>query len=317
MKKVLKKIALGLLALIILGATGFFIFKSTYMPSHLRRNSDAVNQQIMNSSKDYWAFSDIPLTKEEYWQEKINDSDRVNVLLFGTDGQRADTLIFLSYSKEDRDVAMLTIPRDTKHNVKGMDGLGQDKINAVFCFPGNNGGSDNQRKAIEKILGVPIHYYIKVNYGGLESIVDTIGGVEIDVERDMNYDDRWATPELHIHLDKGLQVLDGNKAMQYIRWRKNNNGTGDSDLERTKRQQEFLIAVVKKSFGINIIEVVNLSYDYVKTDMNLRDLLYYATELIGFDLDSINKYSLPGEADYTFYYQDVEKTKEVMKEIYE
>ena len=319
MKKFLKRLFLGLVAVILMALIALLIFKLTYEPSHLKRVElpiDKVEVILPDVEPDKEDVV-IPLTEEEIWQQSIDESDRVNVLLFGTDGMRADTLIFVSYSKEDNDISMLTIPRDTKHEVEGMDALGQDKINAVFCFPGNNGGSDNQRKAIEEIIGVPIHYYVKVNYNGLKAIVDTIGGVEVYVERDMDYDDRWATPELHIHLKQGQQVLNGDEAMQYIRWRKNNDGSGDSDLARTKRQQEFLIEVIKKSFGINIIDVINICYDYVRTDMKLQDLLYFGTELIGFDLDTINKHSLPGEADYRYFYQDVEKTKELMKEIYE
>lgn len=323
MKKFFKVFLIVILLLVVGTLSGFAIFKAVYTPTHLRDEENNIEDIIMDLPDE----QDITLpdegkviedvkTEDELWAEAIRESDRVNVLLFGTDGQRADTLIFLSYSKKDKDVTMVSVPRDTKHEVEGMNYLGQDKINAVYCFGNNMGGSENQRKAVEEILGVPIHYYIRVNYNGLKAVVDTIGGVEVYVPRDMDYDDPYATPELHIHLDQGTQVLDGDKAMQYIRWRKNNDGTGDSDMARQQRQQDFILEVVKKSFGLNITKVIGITYDYVRTSMSKEDLLYYGSELIGFDFSTVNKYTLPGEADYSYYYQDLAETKLLMQEIY-
>lgn len=324
MKKFLRVLLLFIILLLTITAGAFAVFKITYKPSHEDRNDSYIDDIVVTLPEEDTSEDTIEdtedlqpvITEQDLWIDHLKASNRVNVLLFGTDGFRADTLIFMSYSKEDDDVTMMTIPRDTQHEVEGMDAQGQDKINAVFCFPNGQGGSDNQRKAIEELLGVPIHYYVKVNYNGLKAIVNTIGGVEVNVPFDMKYDDRWADPPLHIDLKEGRQTLDGDKAMQFIRWRKNNDGSGDSDIARTRRQQEFIVKVVKKSFGLNITKVIGICYDYVRTDMTLEDLLYYGTELIGFDFNSINKLSLPGEADMRFFYQDEVLTLEMMKEIY-
>jgi LCP family protein required for cell wall assembly len=324
MKKFLK---IFLSVIVIIGLftiSGFAIFKNVYVPTHEREADEAIEDIIVvlpededeTQEEDLVEEEIILKTEDELWVEAIESSDRVNVLLFGTDGYRADTQIFLSYSKSEDDVTMVTIPRDTKHYVEGMDAQGQDKINAVFCFPNGKGGADAQRAAVEELLGVPIHYYVKVNYYGLEAIVNTIGGVEVFVHRDMDYDDIYAEPPLHIDLKEGTQVLDGDKAMQYIRWRKNNDGSGDSDLERTKRQQEFIIKVVKKSIGLNIAKVIDICFDYVRTDMSKEDLLYFGSEMIGFDLSSIKKMTLPGEADMRYFYHDIEATKLLMQELY-
>ncbi len=317
MKKFFKRLIQILLLIILLGLVAYSIFKATYVPSHLVevQETETIEATAIEEVEEEEEVI-VPPTEEELWQEAMDASDRVNFLLFGTDGQRADTLLFVSYSKSEQDISMVTIPRDTKHVVEGMDALGQDKINAVFCFKGDKGGADNQRKAIEGLLDVDIHYYVKVNYYSIKAIVNTLGGIEINVHRDMDYDDTWAKPELHIHLDKGPQTLNGDQAMGYVRWRKNNDGSGDSDLQRTKRQQEFLIKVMRKSFGLNIVKVIEICYDYVKTDMSLQDLLYFGSDIAGFDLDTINKYSLPGEADYRFFYQNKEETKVLMKDIY-
>lgn len=316
MKRVLKVLGLIIIIMILLSLGAFAVFKATYTPSHERDIDDAMNDIVIELPPEEEEVIEPVKTEEELWAERLDESDRVNVLLFGTDGFRADTLIMVSYSKAENDIVMLTVPRDTKHEVEGMIYQGQDKINAVFCFPGDMGGADNQRQAVSDILGVPIHYYVKVNYYGLIAIVDTLGGINVNVPFDMNYDDTYAKPELHIHLNKGEQTLNGNQAMGYIRWRKNNDGTGDSDIARTQRQQEFIIKVVKKSFGLNITKVIGICYDYVKTDLTKEDLLYFGSELIGFDFNDVRKFSLPGEADYKYFYQDLEATEVLMKEIY-
>lgn len=317
MKKFFKALGLILVVALLLSIGAFAVFKATYTPSHERRADDIIEDVVVELPDDKDEVIVEPVkTEEELWQECIEDSDRINVLLFGTDGYRADTLILVSYSKSERDLVMMTVPRDTKHEVEGMIYQGQDKINAVFCFPGEMGGADNQRKAIEELVGVPIHYYVKVNYYGLIAIVDTLGGIKVNVPFDMNYDDSYAKPELHIHLNAGEQTLTGTQSMGYIRWRKNNDGKGDSDIARTQRQQDFIVKIVKKSFGLNITKVIGICYDYVKTDLTKEDLIYFGSELIGFDFNNIRKFSLPGEADYRYFYQDVEKTKDMMKEIY-
>ena len=323
MKKILKKIPLVIGSLLLLLMVAFMVFKVFYKPSHLKQEAWTMDHievtlpegDLKNEESDLDVM--IPeKSRDELWVDHINASDRVNVLLIGTDGQRADTLIFISYSKKEKKLQMISVPRDTYNQVPGMTALGQDKINAVYCFPNGNGGPDNQARAVEKILGVPIHYYVRVNYNGLQAIVDTIGGVEIDVHRDMDYDDPYAEPPLHIHLDAGRQVLKGQDAMGYVRWRKNNDGSGDSDLQRTQRQQEFIIEVIKKSFGLNITKVIGITFDYVRTDMTKEDVLYYGTDMLGFDLNKIEKYMVPGEADYRFFYHDPEATKALLQEIY-
>jgi LCP family protein required for cell wall assembly len=322
LKKFFKRLGIFLLSVLVLGVVAFFLFKSFYVPSHLKRDDKDIEAIIVPSTKDKDkkdTGSDDQVrekTEDELWIDHIKGSDRVNVLLFGTDGYRADTLIFFSYSKKENDISLISVPRDTLNEVEGMTGLGQDKINAVYCFPDGMGGSENQKLAVEKVLGVPIHYYIKINYNGLKAIVDTLGGIEINVHRNMYYDDSEAKPELHVHLNKGKQVLSGDQAMGYVRWRKNNDGTGDSDLQRTQRQQNFIIAVVKKSFGFKITKIIDLTFDYVKTDMTKEDVLYFGTDLIGFDFDSINKYLLPGEADYRYFYHNPEETKDLVQKIY-
>ncbi|MCK5763850.1 MAG: LCP family protein, partial [Clostridiales bacterium] len=199
----------------------------------------------------------------------IEHSNRVNVLLFGTDGARSDTIMIASYDFDKQIIDLISIPRDTYHYVSGHDLQGQNKINAVYGFPGQDGGSLGLKATIEELLGIPIEYYVKVNYNGVQAVVDVLGGIEVDVPFDMKYDDEVADPPLNIDIKAGTQVLNGGKAMEYLRWRKNNGEGGEGDLPRIERQQEFLTLIAKKSLSYKLPTVANTVFEYVKTNMPL------------------------------------------------
>lgn len=146
--------------------------------------------------------------------------ERVNILVFGTDGVRADTILVLSYEVSAQSIDIISIPRDTYHHVPGHNNKDQKKINAVYGFGKGDGGSPGMKQQIANLLNMPMHYFVKVDYNGVSDIIDVIGGVEVDVHRNLYYDDPKATPPLHIHISKGVQVLDGKNSVGYLRWRK-------------------------------------------------------------------------------------------------
>ncbi len=314
MRKKFRVIIYVLLAVILASVLGFRLFKEYYVPSHLRENPVDNNKEIVISEK-FIELNNI-IKKAPTWEEFKNNSDRVNVLVFGTDGFRADTLIVLSYSKENEDIFLLNVPRDTKHYVEGMNYLGQDKINAVFCFPDGKGGALNQMKAVSELINLDIHYYIKVNYHSVVNLVDSLGGVSVDIPFDMNYDDPYCKPELHIHFKAGNQILNGKQSLEYLRWRKNNNGTGDNDLKRIQRQQDFIINLLKTAVKKDLVNLIKTSYEYVKTNLTIEDIIYYSSDLIDFDFDKIRKDTVIGETDYSYFYLDENKTTDLIKKLY-
>ena len=275
-----------------------------------------VEQDIQLSINDDGSQVEIQLT--EFEQLKV-DSKRVNVLLFGTDGARADTIMVASYDLENQIVDLISVPRDTYHYVPGYDLEGQNKINAVYGFPGDEWGSLGLMNTISELLDIPLEYYVKVNYNGLKAVVDVLGGIEIDVPFDMLYDDPKAEPPLHIDLKAGTQVLNGDKAMEYIRWRKNNGEAGEGDLPRIERQQEFMMLLLKKSMSYKLPTVANTVFEYVKTNMPLDRILYYAAKGISFDMENLNRYRIPGDVSHDghgFYIHDPQDTEDLMIEIY-
>jgi len=229
---------------------------------------------------------------EEYKLEDVKfDKDRVNVLLLAVDARhneksRTDTIIVASFNTKEKTLALISVPRDTRAKIP--PGY-YDKINAAYFY----GDVDSTKGAIEDLLGIPIHYYLLSNFGGFKNIIDTLGGVTLDVEKDMVYKGE------KIDLKKGLQELDGDKALQYVRFRSDANG----DIGRTERQQIFLKALADEVLRLKTIpKIPRLVKDIaaaVETDMSITDITKMANLAFRIDKKQIVSQTLPG--NFTWY----------------
>jgi LCP family protein required for cell wall assembly len=248
----------------------------------------------------------------------IEDSNRLNILVFGTDGGRADTIFLVSYDPDEDLADIVSVPRDTYHKVEGFDAQGQYKINAVYGFK-DVGGSKGMKYFLSEFLDVPIDHYVRVNYNGVAAIVDVIGGVETNVPFDMKYDDPWSDPPLHIDIKKGVQTLNGKKSVEYLRWRKNNGEEGTGDLNRISRQQDFLKRAIDKAIGLKLPRVIKTSLNYVGTDMPASDMLNTAAQASNFKMSNLKTYRIPGRASTDgrgLYIHDPEDMEKMFEEIY-
>lgn len=219
-----------------------------------------------------------------------------NVLLAGTDdqGYRTDTMMVMRYDINNQTVCVVSVPRDT------LIDRGEDK-NPRLVY--GSGGVVQRTKDISAMLGVPIDYYIKVDLRAFVALVNEVGGVEFNVPCDMDYDDPYQN--LFIHYEAGLQHLDGQEAMEVIRFRKNNDGTGYSDVGRTQTQQELLVALAKKvlSWGslTRIKGFVEIFNEYVDTNLSLNDMLYFASQAVHLQPSTgVKTCTLPGNGDTTY-----------------
>jgi len=155
-------------------------------------------------------------------------------------------------------------------------------------------------------------------------MVDAVGGIPMDVPIDMDYDDN--EQDLHIKLKKGYQVLDGKKAEQFIRFRKNNDGSGYplGDVQRIEAQQTFIKAaveqVLKPSTLLKLPELISLGLESVKTDMTLGEILKYVDDVKNFDKNNLRIETLPGEGQYigptSYFVHEPAKTKELVEEMF-
>ncbi|NLI70446.1 MAG: LCP family protein [Firmicutes bacterium] len=218
----------------------------------------------------------------------------INVLLLGidadiTDGSRTDTIMVVSFDPEGEGASMLSIPRDTYVNIKGY---GYDKINHAHSY----GGIPLTLETVEKLLGLEMNYYARINLQGFEAIVDLLGGVVIDVEPEI--------ARVEPILRSGSQRLSGREALSYVRVRK-----VGSDFGRIQRQQEFLLAVARQSLNASNVtkmpRFVNLLGDNLITNIPPLKMPQLGQKLLRINLDSVKSGYLPGEDAYingVYYY---------------
>jgi len=232
---------------------------------------------------------------------------RVNILVLGLDapldarlrarpefdihtatGSRTDTMMLVSVDPETTQVSVLSLPRDTRTIIAGRENYGYDKLGHAHAY----GGPEMIVGTLTRLLNVPIHYYVRINSAGVARIIDLLGGVEIYVEKRMHYVDPYQ--DLVIDLQPGLQLLDGDKAVQYLRYR-----SDGSDIDRIERQQKFIRAFKEQLFQLGTISklpsILDEVVDCVDTNMTAGEMLKYArlaAKLDGVDLETG---TLPGE----------------------
>lgn len=225
-------------------------------------------------------------------------SNRINVLLLGTDDgdsddfdkdvpKRTDAMLLVSFDPENSQVSVLSLPRDTRVTIPGR--RGHDKINAAYAY----GGVPLAKRTVANLLQVPINHYMQVDWQGFIKVVDMLGGVDLDVEQNMDYEDPYA--DLKIHLKKGKQHLNGEKAGEYVRFRHDEMG----DIGRVERQQKFMKALAKQAFTVgNMVKlpvIIGTASEYVKTDMTFIQLVKAANCLRLFGEGGVKSASLKGD----------------------
>lgn len=214
-----------------------------------------------------------------------------NILLAGTDndGTRTDTMMIARIDTKKHTVALMSIPRDTL--IKNSSGAAA-KLNSVY---GANGCGEKGMEALllelEKILGFMPSGYALVDLNVFIELVDAVGGVYFDVPERMYHDD--PTQNLHIDLQPGYQLLNGEKAMQLVRFR----GYAQADIQRTHVQQDFIIEVAKQCISkpTKLGDYIDIFSRNVTTNFSTGNLLYFAQELVKCDLDNMTSYTLPGK----------------------
>jgi LCP family protein required for cell wall assembly len=224
------------------------------------------------------------------------DKERVNILLLGVDKRpgehvaRTDTMILVTVDPNGKTAGMVSIPRDLWVSIPGY---GEDRINKayysgdLFDYPG--GGPALAMKTVQYNLGVPVHFYAQIDFQGFRDIVDTLGGIDIDVIQtidDPKYPDNNYGYD-PFYLEAGLQTLNGNDALRYARTR----ATPGSDFSRARRQQQVLLALRDKALRVGIIpkipELWNTMSDTVETDLQLVDILELAQLVNEIKVDDI------------------------------
>lgn len=270
---------------------------------------------------------------EDEMKDTFGDEDEILVLLMGIDdndgiggikavkekkikgenrheptGLRTDTMILGKYNFKTGEITLLSIPRDTRVQIRGRKN--PEKITHAHSY----GGPYLSIKTVKDLLGVDLKYYITVDYLAVKSIVDAIGGVEIDVPVKMRH------PDPYINLDPGLQTLNGDEALMYLRFRSYKDG----DLGRVKAQQVFMKEFVKQLLKPkNLLMLPKLAktyYDYVDTNVPFKTVMKGVMSARKINLDNMKLTTLPGEPKYigeiSYFICDEVETRVLIEEMF-
>lgn len=223
----------------------------------------------------------------------------INILVLGTDLThdlithratsevgRADTIVLIHYDPLSSKVSLLSIPRDSYVEIPGYH---PQKINAAYVF----GRIELTKRVVENLTGIRIDKYIIINTPGIVKLVDLLGGIPVEVEKDMRYTDRAG--KLYINLKAGKYRLSGKQAEGYLRFRSD----ALADIGRISRQQKFLKALAESLASPRaflkapfIIEVV---LNNMKTDLSLREFILLGNTARMLELKEIVNQTVPGE----------------------
>jgi LCP family protein required for cell wall assembly len=235
----------------------------------------------------------VPSAEVEAVAPDWEGDEPVNILLLGVDAQtaddqppRSDTAIVVQVDPIDKTVAMMSVPRDL---IVWIPGVGDDKFNAAYPIGEQNEGEDVDSgeipgggptlvaQTIGANFNIQIHYYVTIDFDGFEQVVDTVGGVVVDVDSQLT-DNQYPTRDLRltrIYFPSGLQKMDGQTALEFVRTRH-----ADSDFGRAERQQQVLMAIREQATALDLFSnaesLLRDMQDMVRTDLNFNHMMALA-----------------------------------------
>lgn len=250
-------------------------------------------------------------------KEKAPDDVTKNYLILGVDERdgdigRSDTIILLSINLAQKHIGLISIPRDSMFAIPTH---GQDKINHAYTY----GGVKLTKQAIETRFNLKIDNYVIFNFASFKHMIDILGGIDMNVEKNMYYRDPYDGEEgLVIDLRKGEQHLDGEKAMEYVRYRDE-----EGDIGRVGRQQKFLNAFLDKLTSpekiFKLPSIAREVFSSIETDMSIGDWLEVVSYLRPNQKFEIQSMMMPGTPEMiheiSYWIIDDEKAKKELKKM--
>jgi LCP family protein required for cell wall assembly len=226
----------------------------------------------------------------------LSAKDKANIVIMGVDSReddvgRSDTLMVATIDPKKDQAALLSIPRDTRVKIKNH---GFDKINHAYAF----GGHELAKDTVENFLGITLDHYVIIDMHAFQSIIDAMGGIDINVEKRMHYEDPWDDDGgLVIDLQPGMQHMDGKTAITYVRYRDE-----EGDLGRIRRQQKFMKAMFDKIASPSIImkipSIIKEVSNSIKTDMSIRQMIEFAGTIKESQKNGLKTDMVPGRPLY-------------------
>ena len=272
-------------------------------------------EQALNSSYEVIENREVS-EKRELKAEPVQDN--ISILFVGIDdsetrgqgaeGSRSDALMLATLNNKTKTIKLLSIPRDSYVYIPYVGY--EDKINHAHAY----GGTLASIETIEELLDIPVDYYVRMNFNAFIDVVDALDGIEAEVPYAMLEKDEFDRNT--IRLQPGLQTLNGQQALALARTRKQ-----DNDIERGKRQQEILTAIIKKAASASSLtkydDVIEAIGDNMKTDMTFKEMKSFISYLSN-GVPRIDSLTLQGYDDMStgvYYYKLNEESLEETQHI--
>ena len=276
-----------------------------------------VNSQLL-SSKAASVTSNNPI--DQLFEPFMQNKEPFNVLLLGGDkvNKNSDTIMLANFDPATCKVNIMSIPRDTKVTIENT----ARKIN--FAYP--HGGIELTVKTVSELLDVNIKYYAFIDTAAFRDIIDLLGGVNYYIPADMNYDD--PTQNLHIHLKKGQQRMNGLQSEQFVRFRHPNKWNKEikkyydgSDLKRIEAQQSFLKELMAQKLNLQYLpklnSIINVVFENIETNFTLSETIKMTGYISKFKTDNLTFIPMPGttyDASPWYYLCNVKNTRLITAE---
>ncbi len=269
-------------------------------------------------------------------ENHLDNDDPINVIVLikEASGFNTDTIIIANYNPISNQTSLLTIPRDTKPSNNSIYKINSyyyiglkkyEKSNGLSLTEAKHKAVEYAAQSISNITNIPIDYYIYLEIDTIKEIVNRLGGVYFDIPADLKYTD--PSQNLYIDLQKGYQLLNGDKTEQFLRFRKSNSRKSSewkkyydgSDLKRTEMQIKFVNELIQQKVNLlqlpKLIPIINYAFENVITNISLSDTLSLVNTFTASAKPSMNTFKLHGldkrinSTDYFIYIDKIEDTK--------
>ncbi len=285
---ILSGVALGIVIVFIImgfslmGKMGIINFGSSSGPSDFVEVTEAGDENInIEQLEELRGLTDLSSVLKNWADNTTENSlmrskDVINVLLIGLDASdsNSDAIIIASLNKKTQKIYLTSVFRDSYTYISTSSGDRYAKINACYA----NGGADKLIETLQNNFKIRIDYYVSVNFDSFSSIVDTLGGITLDVQE---YEAAAVRAEIKGACPSGEGVLlNGEQALAFCRIRKCD---ADSDVSRTRRQRQFINALIDEAQNISISQIsplLNSVIKYVKTNCSVTDIISLGTQAL-------------------------------------
>ncbi len=261
----------------------------------------------------WWFFGRRP-EPAKVPEDTIASPRTKEIMVMGVDPRtddtgRSDTLLLVSLDTEAKKASVFSIPRDTRVE---MEQGAYEKVNHAYAY----GGHEYTKALLEQLLATSLDGYVLVDIHSFERMIDAVGGVDIDVEKRMYYEDPWDEDGgLVIDLQPGEQHLDGQQAMQYVRFRDE-----EGDIGRVARQQKFMQALLERVASPEVIPhlgtIVKELSSVIKTDIETGELVRYVTMLPDIKANGVQSFVLPGKPGWwqetSYWLPDIREARKML-----